>query len=182
MFLASEDVGHATGGASDRSPLDIPEDFVPDWLDYHAVADELEDDGVAAPPQYVDGLRDVVESAAENGVDLKLVVTETSPPIYTGARDLATTLAEEYEGTIFVQTPHFLGSYSDTVARFQLEAGQDDAVREHDPVSAAVVFENQISEPPPPWGLYSAAILTVLVIGVALFLLLLRRRSADRLK
>lgn len=178
--LASEDVGHASGGASERSPLEIPDEFMPDWVDYHAIADDLEDDGVAAPPEYVDGLREVVDSAAGNGLDLKIVITDSAPPVYTAARDLATTLAEEYDGTIFVHTPQYRGAFSDTISRAQLEAGQDDSYREQDPVLSAVVFEGQISEPAPPWGVYSAVILTTVVVGVALFLLLLRRRATKR--
>lgn len=179
-LLASEDVGHASGGASERSPLEIPDEFVPDWVDYHAIADDLEDDGVAAPPEHVDGLREVVDSAAADGLDLKVVITDSPPPVYTAARDLATTLAEEYDGTIFVHTPQYRGAHSDTISRAQLEAGQDDSYREHDPVLSAVVFENKIAEPAPPWGVYSAVILTALVVGVALFLLLLRRRTTKR--
>lgn len=149
---------------------------VPSWLDYQAVVEDLADDGVAAPEQFVEGLRDVVEDAADRGLDLKIVYTEAPAAVYTDARDLATFLNEEYEGTVFVRTPVFVGSSSDTIARHQLEAGQDDAWEEFDPVASAAVFVNKVTAPGPPWGTLTAVTLVLLILAAAAFAVALRRR------
>ena len=59
---------------------------VPTWLDYQAVVDYRADDGVAAPEQFVDGLRSVVSDAADRGLDLKIVYTEAPAAVYTTER------------------------------------------------------------------------------------------------
>ena len=149
---------------------------VPTWLDYQAVVDGLADDGVAAPEQFVDGLRSVVSDAADRGLDLKIVYTEAPAAVYTDARDVATLLNEEYEGTIFVRTPVFVGSSSDTIPRHRLEAGQDDAWEEFDPVTSATVFVNKVTAPGPPWGALTAITLALAVVAVVAFIFLHRRR------
>lgn len=157
--------------------LSIPAGEVPHWLDYDAVVDDLADDGVSAPEQFVDGLREVVEDAADLGLDLKVVYTEAPAAVYTDARDLATFLNEEYEGTIFVRTPVFVGSSSDSIPRHKLEAGQDDAWEEFDPVASAAVFAHKVTAPTPPWGGLVGAALIVAVLALVAFALVLRRRT-----
>lgn len=152
-------------------------DEVVTWLDYDAVAADLADDGVAAPEPLVDGLRSVVAEADEGGVDLSIVYTEAPAAVYTDARDVATLLNQEYEGTVLVRTPVFVGSSSDTIARHKLEAGQDDARQEFDPVTSATVFTHKITAPAPPWGGYSAAALVLIVVAVVAFAVALRRRQ-----
>ena len=152
-------------------------DHNPNWLDYQQVSADLADDGVAAPPQFVDGLREVVADADAHGLDLKIVYTEAPAAVYTQARDLATMLGREHQGTILVRTPLFVGSYSDTLPRARLEAGQDDAFKEIDPVISAVVFENKVLQPGPSWPAVAGTLLLVTVVAVAVFALLIRRRS-----
>jgi len=164
--------------AGDEAPREqVPPQYQPTWLDFRQVSDDLADDGVAAPAQYVDGLRQVVADAHEHGLDLKLVYTEAPAGVYTQARDLATMLGQEHPGTIMVRTPLLVGSHSDTLSRATLEAGQDDAYREHDPVMSAVVFEHAVTRPSPSWGLFAGGLLLVIVLGVALLTYLIRRRS-----
>ncbi|WP_010541744.1 DUF6676 family protein [Dietzia alimentaria] len=149
----------------------------PNWLDYQAVVDDLADDGVSAPEPFVEGLRSVVDEAADRGLDLKVVYTEAPAAVYTDARDLAAFLNEEYDGTIFVRTPAFIGSSSDAIARHQLETGQDDAWEEFDPVASAAVFAHKVTAPAPPWGTLSAITLVLAIIAVAAFAVALRRRT-----
>lgn len=149
---------------------------VPSWLDYHAVVEDLADDGVSAPEPFVDGLRTVVEQAADRGLDLKVVYSEAPAAVYTDARDLATFLNEEYEGTIFVRTPMFVGSSSDTIPRHRLEAGQDDAWEEFDPVASASVFAHKVDAPAPPWGALTAVTLVLAIVAVVAFVAIIRRR------
>lgn len=149
---------------------------VPFWLDYQEVVDDLADDGVSAPEPFVEGLRTVVEEAADRGLDLKVVYTEAPAVVYTDARDLATLLNQEYEGTIFVRTPAFVGSSSDTIPRHLLEAGQDDAWEEFDPVASAAVFAHKVDAPAPPWGTLTAMTLVLAIVAVVAFVAVLRRR------
>lgn len=158
--------------------VSLQEGQVPSWLDFKAVRADLADDGVSAPPQFVEGLRTVVAEAADRGLDLKVVYTEAPTAVYTDPRDVATLLAQEYEGTILVRTPLFVGSVSDSYPRAQLEAGQDDAVEEMDPVAAASVFAHKVTQPAPPWGAYSAVLLALVVVAVIAFVVALRRRLA----
>lgn len=155
----------------------IPEEHTPQWLDYDAVAADLADDGVAAPEPYVDGLRTVVADAADQGLDLKVVFTEEPAAVYTDARDVATMLNQEYDGTILVRTPAFVGSSSDTIPRHQLEAGQDDASHESDPVLSATVFVHKATAPGLPWGAMSATVLVLIIVAVVAFLVAVRRRN-----
>ena len=157
--------------------VSLQEGEVPLWLDYDAVVADLADDGVSAPEPFVEGLRTVVSDAAERGLDLKVIYTEAPAAVYTDARDLATFLGREYEGTVFVRTPAFVGSASDSIPRHQLEAGQDDAWAEFDPVASASVFAHKITAPAPPWGAYSAVVLVLAVVALVAFLVALRRRT-----
>lgn len=156
--------------------ISLKEGEDPFWLDYRAVMEDLADDGVSAPEPFVEGLRGVVTEAAGRGLDLKVVYTEAPTGVHTDPRDVANLLGQEYEGTIFVRTPMFVGSSSDTIPRHQLEAGQDDAIEEFDPVASAAVFSHKITQPAPPWGTYSAVLLVLAVIAVVAFAVALRRR------
>lgn len=157
--------------------VSLREGEVPHWLDYEAVVDDLADDGVSAPEPFVEGLRTVVDEAGDRGLDLKVVYTEAPAAVYTDARDLAAFLNEEYEGTIFVRTPVFVGSSSDTIARHQLEAGQDDAWEEFDPVASAAVFAHKVTAPTPPWGAFTAITLVLAIVAIVAFAVALRRRT-----
>ncbi|WP_319026478.1 DUF6676 family protein [Dietzia sp. PP-33] len=154
----------------------LQEGEVPQWLDYEAVVADLADDGVSSPEPFVEGLRTVVADAGDRGLDLKVVYTEAPAAVYTDARDLAALLNQEYEGTILVRTPVFVGSSSDSVPRHRLEAGQDDAWEEFDPVASASVFAHKVTAPAPPWGAYSAVVLVLAIVAVLAFAVALRRR------
>ncbi len=156
--------------------MSLPMGEVPSWLDYQAVVDDLADDGVSAPDPFVEGLRTVVQEASAQGLDLKVVYTEAPAAVYTDARDLATFLNQEFEGTIFVRTPAFVGSSSDTISRHRLEAGQDDAWEEADPVASAAVFAHKVDAPAPPWGALTAGVLALAIVAVLVFVVALRRR------
>lgn len=156
--------------------ISLHEGETPQWLDFDAVAADLADDGVSAPEPFVDGLQAVVAEAAGRGLDLKVVYTEAPASVYTDARDVATLLNREFDGTIFVRTPAFVGSSSDSIPRHQLEAGQDDASQEFDPVVSAAVFSHKVTAPALPWGALSAVTLVLAVVLVTAFLVAARRR------
>ena len=157
--------------------VSLREGEVPQWVDYPAVVADLADDGVSAPEQYVEGLRSVVGEARDRGLDLKVVYTEAPALVYTDARDLATFLNQEHEGTVLVRTPAFVGSSSDSIPRHQLEAGQDDAWTMADPVASAGAFAHKVTAPAPPWGAYAAGALVLVVVALVALIVALRRRA-----
>ncbi|KAA0919696.1 DUF6676 family protein [Dietzia sp. ANT_WB102] len=157
--------------------VSLREGEVPHWLDYQSVVADLADDGVAAPEPFVEGLQTVVREASDRGLDLKVVYTEAPAAVYTDARDVAMFLNDEFGGTILVRTPAFIGSSSDTIPRHQLEAGQDDAWEEPDPVTSASIFVQKVTAPAPQWGVLTATAMVVAILVVVAFAVVLRRRT-----
>jgi hypothetical protein len=127
---------------------------------------DVADDGVAAPPgEDVAGLAEVVSEAAEQGIDLKVVVVDRNPPIDPPLRDIATQVGKAYPGsTVLVLSPHESGTYSTVYDRVTLEAGQD--VAEGRPaVQATKNFVSELTTPHFPWTTFT--IVVVLFVAVA---------------
>lgn len=128
-----------------------------------AVQADVRDDGVSAPAADVDALRQVVSDARQEGVDLKIVVLPRNPGIDTPLRDIATEVGQANPGsTVLALSPSFAGTYSPTIDRVTLEAGQDVA-KTGNPVLSSQNFVGQITTPDFPW----MALTIVLVLGVA---------------
>lgn len=172
LAVGSEDLPR-----EDRPPQPLLYDQWVEWTDYSVIRDALATSNISAPAELVPALEPIVADAASEGIDLKIVITLDRPAVYPMARDLATRISLEHEhSTIYVATPNYLGSYSDTISRARLESAQDDAYRQDDPIAAAAVFEARITEPTPPWALYSGIIIVLCVVAVAAFVLAHRRR------
>ena len=61
----------------------------------------------------IPALRQVVADAREQGIDLKIVMIATDPPIDTPLRDIATEVGEAYPGsTVLAMSPIWAGTYS----------------------------------------------------------------------
>ena len=104
----------------------------------------------------------VVADAREQGIDLKIVVIATNPPIDTPLRDIATEVGEAYPGsTVLAMSPTWAGTYSPNFDRVTLEAGQDIA-KNGDPVQSSKNFVSELTTPHFPWTAFSV----VLVVGV----------------
>lgn len=137
--------------------------YIPPDVDMNAVEAAVGDNGVSAPAKDVPGLRQVVAEAKQKGIDLKIVVIDTNPPIDTPLRDIASEVGHAYPGsTVLVMSPAFAGTYSPAFDRVTLEAGQDLA-RTGDPVQSSKNFVSELTTPEFPW----TAMTIVLVIGVA---------------
>jgi len=124
-------------------------------------------DGVSVPPADqadVPALRQVVEDARGDGIDLKIVVIDLNTPTDTPLRDIATEVGEAHPGaTVLTLSPSFAGTYSPVIDRVTLEAGTDVA-RTGDPVQSSKNFLGELTTPHFPWTPFTI----VLVCAVAL--------------
>ncbi|BDY31720.1 Rv1476 family membrane protein [Mycolicibacterium mageritense] len=128
-----------------------------------AVQADVRDDGVSAPAADVDALRQVVSDARQEGIDLKIIVLPKNPVIDTPLRDIATEVGQANPGaTVLAISPSFAGTYSPTIDRVTLEAGQDMA-KTGNPVQSSKNFVQQITTPDFPWTAWTI----FLVAGVA---------------
>jgi hypothetical protein len=156
--------------------------YIPPDVDINKVNADVGADGVSAPAQEVPALRQVVADAKKKGIDLKLVVIGTNPPIDTPLRDIATEVGNTYPGsTVLVMSPTWAGTYSSVFNRVTLEAGQDIA-KTGDPVQSAKNFVGELTTPQFPWtALTIVLVIAVAVAAVATRLLRLRskRTSTD---
>lgn len=125
---------------------------------------EVGDGGVSAPAGAdIAALQQVVADAGRDGIDLKIVVIETNPPIDTPLRDIATEVGQAFPGsTVLAVSPFYAGTYSPVFDRVTLEAGQDLA-KTGDPVQSSKNFVAELQTPDFPWMPFTI----VVVLGVA---------------
>lgn len=124
---------------------------------------QIADDGVSASTKNdTAALAQVVSDAKQKGIDLKIVVLDTTPPIDTPLRDIATEVGEAYPGsTVLVLSPLESGTFSTTYDRMTLEAGQDVA-EGRGPVQGAKNFVSELTTQHFPWTTFTI----VVVLGV----------------
>ncbi len=151
--------------------------WVPPDIDVEAVEAQVAQGGVSARPADLPGLRQVVADAHKDGVNLKIVVVDVNPPIHTPLRDIAAVVGHAHPGsTVLVMSPLFAGTYSDTVDRVTLEAGEDVA-KTGNPVQSAQNFVSQLHTPLFPWtGLTIGLTTAVLLVAVITRLLQVRSK------
>jgi hypothetical protein len=149
-------------------------------VDINAVIAAVAADGVSAPAADVPALKQVIADAQADGIDLKIVVVPTNPPIDTPLRDIATEVGEAHPGsTVLAISPSFAGTYSEQFDRVTLEAGQDLAKVPGDPVQSAQNFAGELTESHFPWtGLTIVLLIGVLAAAVATRMLQLRERRS----
>lgn len=138
--------------------------YIPPDVDMTIVKAQVGDGGVSAPAGAdIAALQQVVADAGRDGIDLKIVVIETNPPIDTPLRDIATEVGTAYPGsTVLTVSPYYAGTYSPVYDRVTLEAGQDQA-KTGDPVQSSKNFVAELQTPDFPWMPFTI----VLVLGVA---------------
>ncbi|MCV7226833.1 Rv1476 family membrane protein [Mycolicibacterium komossense] len=146
--------------------------YIPQDVDINAVQAEVKSDGVSAPAAVEPGLLQVVADAHREGIDLKIVVVDHSPPIDTPLRDIATVVgAANPDATVLVLSPTAAGSYSPTYDRATLEAGEDLA-KTGNPVQSAENFVSQLHTGVFPYTAFTIVLTLAvfLAIGVTRFL------------
>lgn len=153
-------------GACVTGPHIIPNipGYIPPDVDMTLVKAQVGEGGVSAPAGAdIAALREVVAEAGRDGIDLKIVVIETNPPIDTPLRDIATEVGTAYPGsTVLAVSPAYAGTYSPVYDRVTLEAGQDLA-KTGDPVQSSKNFVTELQTPDFPWMPFTI----LLVVGVA---------------
>jgi hypothetical protein len=140
--------------------------YIPPDVDMNQVLADVGDDGVSVPAadaKAVPELRQVIADAHEHGIDLKIVVIASNPPIDTPLRDIATEVGQAYPGsTVLAMSPTWAGTYSTDFDRVTLETGQDIA-KNGDPVQSSKNFVSELTTPHFPWTAFSVG-LTLLVL------------------
>ena len=150
---------------------------VPPKVDLPEILQDVADDSVSAPNDLVDELVDVVDRAQEHGIDLSIVVLSKDPGRDSQLRDLATEVGADEGGTVLVLSPSWVGTFSDSLSRVELESGQD-LTYTTSSVDAANNFLDDLLEPGPPWMLMTLALIFVVVVTAALSLFAKLRRTA----
>jgi hypothetical protein len=176
--LDSADIAYGSRVAGPHVIPFLPS-YIPPDVDMNQVLADVRDDGVSVPPadaKVVPELRQVVADARQQGIDLKIVVIATNPPIDTPLRDIATEVGEAYPGsTVLAMSPTWAGTYSPNYDRVTLEAGQDIA-KNGDPVQSSKNFVSELTTTHFPWTAFSV-VLTLLVLGAAVATRFLQVRS-----
>lgn len=145
------------------------------------VIEDIRDDGVSAAPTPENaGLADVVREAEANGIDLKIVVLDSNPPIDPPLRDIATEVGQAFPGsTVLVLSPSESGTYSATFDRVTLEAGQDVA-EGRGPVQGSKNFLSELTTSHFPWTAFTiVVILMVIAAVIGTRLMQLRSKRAE---
>ena len=116
--------------------------YIPPDVDMNQVKADVADDGVSVPPADaadVPALRQVVEQARKDGIDLKIVVIEHNPPIDTPLRDIATEVGKAHpDATVLAISPVVRGHLQHALRPRDARSGPG---RRQDRRSGAVVEE-----------------------------------------
>jgi len=131
------------------------------------VLTDIKVDGYSAAPTPENaGLADVIAEAKQKGVDLKIVVLETTPPIDTPLRDIATEVGEAFPGsTVLVLSPTESGTFSTTYDRATLEAGQDVA-EGRGSVQGSKNFVSELTTQHFPWTTFTIVVVLAVIAAV----------------
>ena len=156
--------------------------YIPPDVDMNNVMADVAKDGVSVPPVDagdVPALRQVVDQARKDGIDLKIVVVEHNPPIDTPLRDIATQVGKAHpDATVLAISPSYAGTYSTHFDRVTLEAGQDVA-KTGDPVQSSKNFVAELTTQHFPWTPFTiVVVLGVVAVAVATRVLQVRGKRA----
>ncbi|MEW1931086.1 DUF6676 family protein [Rhodococcus sp. NPDC079359] len=138
---------------------------IPAGLDVDSIVATVRESGVSAPADEEAGLSAAVARAEDHGIDLSIVIVPTEPRHDSQLRDLATAIGAREGGTVLVLSPGQVGTFSDSISRVTLEAGQDRTYTGNH-VVAADNFVDTLVEDQTPWGLLTGG-LVIVVAAVA---------------
>jgi hypothetical protein len=142
--------------------------YIPPGVDINTVNADVGNDGISAPANDVPGLQQVVAEAKQKGIDLKIVVINSNPPVDTPLRDIATEVGHTYPGsTVLVLSSSYAGTYSPQFDRVTLEAGQDIA-KTGNPVQSSKNFVSELTTPHFPWTAMTIVVIIAVVAAIAM--------------
>lgn len=151
---------------------------LPPNVDLGNVMAELADDHVSAPSNDEDELVAAVTQAKEEGIDLSIVVIPRNPRHDSQLRDLATEIGKHESGTVLVLSTDWVGTYSDSISRVNLEAAEDPAKNTGgNSTLAADKFVGELTQPGLPWTAITFVIIGLTAAAVAGLQLLKSRRA-----
>lgn len=136
---------------------------------------DVADDGVSAPGPEVPGLRALVQQVRGDGIDLKVVVMGTNPPLDTTLRDVATVVGSDFpDATVVVLSPSYVGTYSRQFTRAKLEAAEDHA-KSGTSVEKVQNFLADVDTPSFPWTAFTIFLVIAVATATAATRILQRR-------
>ncbi|GJF15183.1 hypothetical protein NGTWS1803_29340 [Mycolicibacterium cyprinidarum] len=143
---------------------------------------DVAEDGVSVPiadQADVPALRQVVQDARSEGIDLKIVVIDLNPPTEMPLRDIAAEVGDANPGaTVLAMSPSFAGTYSPVYDRVTLEAGQDLA-KTGDPVQSSKNFLGELTTSHFPWTPFTIVLVLAVAIAAVVTRLLQMRSKRD---
>lgn len=152
---------------------------VPAGLDVDSIVATVRESGVSAPADEEAGLSSAVARAEEHGIDLSIVIVPNEPRHDSQLRDVATAVGAREGGTVLVLSPGQVGTFSDSISRVTLEAGQDRTYT-GDHIVAADNFVDTLVEDQTPWGLLTGGLVVVVAVAAALTAVVKARRFRAR--
>ncbi|MFI8565883.1 DUF6676 family protein [Rhodococcus sp. NPDC078407] len=152
---------------------------IPAGLDVDSIVATVRESGVSAPAEEEAGLSAAVDRAEEHGIDLSIVIVSTDPRHDSQLRDLATAVGAREGGTVLVLSPGQVGTFSDSISRVTLEAGQDRTYTGNH-IVAADNFVDTLVEDETPWGLLTGGLVVVVAAVAALTAVVKARRYRTR--
>jgi hypothetical protein len=159
--------------------LPVAADLPPD-VDVDTIVAGLAADHVYAPDGVESEIAAQVAQARSDGIELSVVVIPANGPHDSLLRNLATEVAADEGGTVLVLSPDWAGTYSDTISRVKLEAGEDHAKYTGSPVVATRKFIDEVDAPSLSWTAVTSVLLAGMVLAVAgLYAVKTRRAKAS---
>jgi hypothetical protein len=153
---------------------------LPPAVDVNAIVAGLADDHVFAPDNVESEIASQVAQARADGIELSVVVIPENGRHDSLLRNLATEVGSSEGGTVLVLSPDWAGTYSDTVSRVKLEAGEDHAKYTASPVVATRNFVDEIDAPALSWTAVASVLLAGTVLAVAgLYAVKVRRAKSS---
>jgi hypothetical protein len=155
----------------------VAADLPPD-VDVEVIVAGLAGDHVYAPDDVEPEIAEQVAQARADGLELSVVVVPENGRHDSLLRNLATEVASDEGGTVLVLSPDWAGTFSDTVSRVQLEAGEDHAKFVGDPVVATRNFVDEVDGPALSWTAVTSVLVAGTVLAVAGLYVVKSRRAA----
>lgn len=174
------------GFMTDSAPLPTvtSDPALPEGVNPAVIAADLQEDGVSATPELEAPLKECVEQARSQGMDVKIVYYPGSDRDFTAPRNLAELLHPHVGGTILVMNDRQVGSVSSVYPRFAIERAEnnvDRVVGAHDlyapqQVVRADTYIRDVAGSGLDWAPLSGGIAMTAVLTIAAVAVVMKRK------